>query len=73
MEERDLVCESVPLGIPVYRERARRVRVRATTTNKILNLSINSERTDRVTAYKIRTHDEHTFDMVHIVSLVVVK
>jgi hypothetical protein len=35
MEERDPVCESVPLGTPV--------------------------------------HDEHMFDMVHIVSLVVVK
>jgi hypothetical protein len=35
MEGRELICESVPLGIPV--------------------------------------HDEHMFDMVHIVSLVVVK
>jgi hypothetical protein len=44
IEKQDPVCESVPLGIPVYAERERRVRVRA-TTNKILNLSINSEST----------------------------
>jgi hypothetical protein len=34
MEERDPVCESVPLGIPVYRQRARPVRVRATTNTR---------------------------------------